>query len=93
MSRSLHGPRKRALVAFLFAAQEGRCCYCRRFLLLSNAPYYRSRRDAATLEHLRRRADGGRHSLDNLALACKACNDGRGVIDWLTYTSWIRNEF
>jgi 5-methylcytosine-specific restriction endonuclease McrA len=35
----------------------------------------------------------GRHLLDNLALACKSCNDGRGVIDWLTYASWIRNEY
>ncbi|MDK1489407.1 HNH endonuclease [Sinorhizobium sp. 7-81] len=53
----------------------------------------RQRRDAATLEHLRRRADGGKNNPDNLAVACKACNDGRGAIDWLSYASWRRNEF
>ncbi|MGQ3214114.1 MAG: HNH endonuclease [Shinella sp.] len=93
MSKSLSGRRKRAIIALLFHLQEGRCCYCRKFLRLRYAPHYRSRHDSATLEHLRRRADGGRHYLDNLALACKSCNDGRGVVDWLTYASWIRNEF
>ncbi|MGJ7040442.1 HNH endonuclease [Shinella sp. BE166] len=92
MSRSLRGPQKRAVAALLFVLQGGRCCYCRKFLRLSYAPQP-NRHDAATIEHLRRRADGGRNNIDNLALACKQCNDGRGVIDWLTYASWIRDEF
>ena len=92
MSKSLRGPRKRGIAALLFFLQGGRCCYCRRWLTLTYAPYKR-RPDAATIEHLRRQADGGRHRLENLALACKECNDRRGAVDWLTYASWIRNEF
>ncbi|OCJ03735.1 HNH endonuclease [Rhizobium sp. AC44/96] len=84
---------KRALAALLFVLQEGRCAYCRKFVRLSYWPPDRQRHDAGMLEHLRRRADGGRDSKDNLALVCKTCTDSRGVIDWLLYTSWIRDEF
>lgn len=84
---------KRLLTALLFYAQEGRCAYCRKFVRLSHLPRDRMRHDAATIEHLRRRADGGKDTLDNVCVVCRSCNDGRGVIDWLTYTSWIRNEF
>ncbi|MCS0463321.1 MULTISPECIES: HNH endonuclease [Rhizobium] len=48
---------------------------------------------AATLEHLRRRADGGKDNRDNFAAACKSCNDSRGKWDLLFYASWKRNEF
>ncbi|MGV1793815.1 HNH endonuclease [Rhizobium sp. A37_96] len=51
-----------------------------------------SHQKAATIEHLRRRADGGSDHSDNLALACKECNDGRGEVDWLTYRSFKRGE-
>ena len=59
---------------------------------LTYAPH-KTRDNTATIEHLRRQADGGRHRLENLALSCKQCNDRRGTTDWLTYCSWIRNEF
>lgn len=39
----------------------------------------------ATREHLRRRAEGGIRTKDNLVLACNGCNSSRGVIppnDW-----------
>ncbi|WP_286296548.1 HNH endonuclease signature motif containing protein [Aminobacter sp. SS-2016] len=84
---------KRAIAAQLFVLQNGRCAYCQKFVRLSYWPPDLRRHDAATIEHLRRRADGGKDHPDNLALACKACNDGRGVVDWCTYASWIRNEF
>ncbi len=46
----------------------------------------------ASLEHLRRRCDGGTSRLDNLALACVQCNNGRGSMNWLVYTSLKRGE-
>ena len=48
--------------------------------------------NAETLEHLDRRADGGANRRSNLALACYACNSGRGTMDWLTYTTIKRDE-
>lgn len=42
---------------------------------------------AATIKHLRRRADGGDGSLDNKAVACLECNSDRGSTDWMTYKS------
>lgn len=56
--------------------------------LLSNS----RRQDAETLEHLDRRTDGGRNARDNLALACHACDTGRGSIDSLGYTALRRGE-
>lgn len=46
----------------------------------------------ATVEHVRRKADGGTNELRNKALACYRCNTERGEIDWLTYTSYRRGE-
>jgi hypothetical protein len=46
-----------------------------------------------TLEHLRRKVDGGTHRNDNIALACLECNTGRGSMDWLSYTTYRRGEF
>jgi hypothetical protein len=45
---------------------EGRCEYCRAPEQVFNFPF--------EVEHIRPRADGGDDSLDNLALACEACN-------------------
>ncbi|MDW9908530.1 HNH endonuclease [Sinorhizobium meliloti] len=86
-------PQKRLLAAMLFYKQDGLCAYCRKFIRLSYWPPDRTRHDAATIEHLRRRADGGKDTFDNTALVCLQCNVGRGVVDWLTYCSWIRKEF
>ncbi|WP_411906312.1 HNH endonuclease [Rhizobium mayense] len=41
---------------------------------------------------MQRRADGGSDHPDNLAMACKECNDGRGEVDWMTYRSFKRGE-
>jgi 5-methylcytosine-specific restriction endonuclease McrA len=45
-----------------------------------------------TIEHLRRKCEGGTSDLDNIALACQDCNHRRGAIDWLTYASIKRGE-
>lgn len=80
----------------LFEKQGKRCCYCELPIYLKaheSAETFpiRSRngipdkRFVATMEHLRRKADGGTNRIDNLALACLVCNSGRGNTDWLTY--------
>jgi 5-methylcytosine-specific restriction endonuclease McrA len=84
---------KHRLLLILFQRQYGRCCYCRRFVSLTFDFQLQKRPEAATIEHLRRKADGGRDHPDNVALACKRCNDERGDADWLTYTTFRRNEF
>ncbi|MCW5706744.1 HNH endonuclease [Shinella sp.] len=65
-------------------AQGNLCCYCSQRMgppHKGNKPHPHSE----TIEHLRRRADGGTNHPDNLALACSECNTGRGAMDWLTY--------
>lgn len=70
--------------------QNGKCCYCGVQMV------YRKDRDMfperETIEHLRRRSEGGDNSLDNKALACYRCNSERGGVDWFTYTSYRRGE-
>lgn len=81
----------------LFQLQRGKCCYCERdmyyagvesadsaahrFGLTKKTVYIRS----ATLEHLRRKADGGDSSPDNVALACQQCNTHRGALSWVEF--------
>lgn len=72
--------------------QGGRCCYCLQPMVLSDRPPWKQPPNAETLEHLRRRSDGGRNNRDNIALACKRCNEERGGMDWLLYTTYRRGE-
>lgn len=79
-----------SVIATLRTKQNGQCCYCSVGLVRHrglNPPA-----NAETIEHLRRRADGGTNRRDNLALACRECNHGRGSIDWLTYKSLKSGE-
>ncbi|WP_242221604.1 HNH endonuclease [Shinella zoogloeoides] len=78
----------------LIAKQGGKCCYCERRLLhhmtaLENGNVHPR---AATIEHLRRRCEGGSNHLDNKAVACHECNTSRGSTDWLTYKSLKMGE-
>jgi 5-methylcytosine-specific restriction endonuclease McrA len=64
----------------VWARDGGACSYCgvpvRRLAKgLHGAP------DLATLDHVQPRSQGGRLSLDNLVLACRACNNARGTQD------------
>lgn len=36
--------------------------------------------DQATLDHIRTRAEGGQHDMENLVLACRRCNEKRGKL-------------
>lgn len=79
---------------FIAAKQDGKCCYCGVFLLRADAvkPNGKPHPHAATIEHLRRRCDGGTNHLDNKAAACRECNHHRGSTDWLTYKSLKMGE-
>ncbi len=79
----------------LRAKQNGKCCYCERPMRIWEAKTPRGGlpKDAETLEHLCRQADGGKHNADNLALSCHECNVGRGALDWLTYKTLKSGDF
>lgn len=52
----------------------GKCIHCRsKLLVLSNGD------TAGTIEHILPRTHGGDDRIDNLALACAACNHEKGV--------------
>jgi len=51
----------------LWEEQQGACIWCGRFVCFEDA----------TIEHMVRRADGGRSVKENLTMACKVCNHGR----------------
>lgn len=64
--------------------QHGICCYCGQPMTLAyngTVPFP----NTATIEHLRRRADGGLTVPDNLALACHDCNSARGAMNWVEF--------
>lgn len=45
-----------------------------------------------TIEHLHRKSDGGPDQPHNVALACHACNTGRGDMNWLAYATYKAGE-
>lgn len=53
----------------------GKCIHCRRRLAITTRGEPVS---AATLEHILPRHHGGTDALDNLAIACKSCNNLKG---------------
>ena len=55
---------------------EGKCIFCRRRLAL--ALDRDERHPTATVEHILPRAHGGTDALENLAVACRRCNGGKG---------------
>jgi 5-methylcytosine-specific restriction endonuclease McrA len=70
----------------LFLAQDGRCAWCNKLLLLldpstfkgwlaSNDPRITH---AATFDHFVCKSHGGKDDIDNLVLACMECNNKRG---------------
>jgi len=77
--------RRRYIRWLLFGQQEGRCFYCGELMSLSFARRDHIWGNSATLEHLRRRADGGGNGKENLVLACRECNIRRGDRDPVTY--------
>ena len=82
-------PRHRAkLKAFLHRRQRGVCCYCGRLTELHPPAWpigTTPPSSFATLEHLRRKVDGGSDHPDNLAIACWPCNNERGDMSWVEF--------
>lgn len=81
-----------ALRMKLREAQDGRCCYCLVALTPPRKPEQKQLATSETIEHLRRKQDGGSNRRDNIALACYRCNVERGGVDWFTYTTYRRGE-
>ncbi len=80
---------RRKLVGLLNSKQRGKCCYCEKKVDMHCSETHPLR---ATLEHLKRREDGGGSKLDNVAMACRQCNAGRGSVDWFIYKSYVMGE-
>lgn len=57
----------------LSEAQNHRCCYC--------GERFADGSKAATLEHVRARANGGSNAYANLVVACLRCNGLRGSMN------------
>lgn len=77
-----------AIRKLLWELQGRRCCYCRRFVYLDFAHGSQT----ATLEHLRRKIDGGTDRRDNLAVACKHCNSSRGDRSWVEFATFQQSR-
>ena len=80
----------------LYDLQAGKCCYCEAQMYRSRSNKRKTARKhglslkgfdrrLATLEHLKRRCEGGSNHPDNLALACQECNSTRGARSWLEF--------
>lgn len=81
MSKSLLRVRAEA-----FRRQDGRCCYCGILMWADDCVAFAERHGISvrlarwlqcTSEHLLARRDGGRDSCDNVAAACRWCNQRR----------------
>jgi len=75
---------RRHLRWLLFGQQEGRCFYCGEPMTLSFSARDMAWGNAATIEHLHRKVDGGKDA-GNLVLACRLCNQRRGDMPWREY--------
>lgn len=79
----------------LWNLQKGRCYYCdtemehKKFRPEVGPVNERS----STIEHLHRRADGGKNTLTNKRLACYLCNTHRGTKDWRTYRGFPDDRY
>lgn len=73
--------------------QGGKCCYCgKKMIKAAHIEGKSLPHNAETIEHLKRKNEGGLNTLDNVALSCIECNAGRGSIDWFTYKTYRTGE-
>src|SRR5918995_6517935 len=71
---------RRKLFDRIYARDGGRCVYCGA-IVRRPGPGVRRTPTLATLDHVVPRSNGGRLESGNLVLACRACNNERGVMD------------
>ena len=76
----MKAPQRRRLFDRIYAREGGRCVYCGD-IARRPGPGIRRTPNLATLDHVVPRSQGGRLECGNLVLACRACNNERGVID------------
>lgn len=57
--------------------QNHRCCYCGRHTWHPAYGETGPSRLMSTLEHIKTRSEGGTDNMNNLAMACSRCNNGR----------------
>jgi hypothetical protein len=68
----------------LWSSQDGNCYWCKK----SMNPF-----DDCTLEHIKSLANGGTHSIENLALACNRCNLTRNKDKQLALSLYLNTMF
>ena len=74
---------RRSIVLLLMKQQRGKCLYCEKKVFFWHhglGQHKSTHPDRATLEHYRPRSLGGVSTLDNLAVACLACNSSHGNV-------------
>jgi 5-methylcytosine-specific restriction endonuclease McrA len=76
----MKAPQRRDLFDRIYARDGGCCVYCGE-VARRPGPGVRRAPDLATLDHVVPRSKGGRLECRNLVLACRACNNERGVTD------------
>ena len=76
----MKAPQRRKLFDRIYARDGGRCVYCGA-IARRPGPGVRRTPDLATLDHVVPRSKGGRLECGNLVLACRACNNERGIMD------------
>jgi 5-methylcytosine-specific restriction endonuclease McrA len=76
----MKAPQRRKLFDWIYARDGGRCVYCGA-IARRPGPGVRRTPDLATLDHVVPRSKGGRLECGNLVLACRACNNERGIMD------------
>lgn len=81
----MNNAQRRHLRWLLFGQQDGRCFYCHEPMVLSFSARDNIWGNTATLEHLKRKAEGGGDGLANFVAACKDCNGRRGKQGWTAY--------
>lgn len=75
----------------IYRLQSGKCCYCSKEMTLPKSKSPNAESSCATVEHLRPVSEGGSDKLNNLAIACRKCNELRGAsgANWLEFATII----
>lgn len=71
---------------WLFDAQGGLCHYCKRLMVRQGGNTFL----ACTTEHLVPLSEAGTWAIENLAAACRQCNNARGVIPVALFARYVR---
>lgn len=76
----------------LFWRFGGRCTYCDCDTVIFAEPFGKRPDNAATLDHIVPRADGGQRSEKNSALACFVCNNKKGDLSKEVFVDLVARD-